>query len=427
MQIYCRSSIYRLKFFKMTLYNFKVNNWHNDIVDTFPRKPSKCDAVLKCEDGQVYLPRILLAISSIFWRDLLPDNDNLSDIVILIPDFKKETVQHILAFLKKGELTTDCCPRRIQEVIYFTQVLIPDIDIFSFEIEQIFNVESSNEETSGTESSEDNISNTFEGVEVGKTKEDRHACKFCLKFFVRKETLERHIKIIHMKTETCSCSICGKIFASKDGLKVHLKVHDEKNDVINRCPECQKVYTNSSDLDKHCKITGHQYQIKDSKKPYPSFELCNICHKWIGRKDHHMKKYHSSESRSFSCDSCDFTTNRSDTLYKHKKVSHNQYYRDFGAIKETLKSKDKFKCVDCGKKFTTDLELKDHVALQRCTDNNCSYCGKTFNVRHNLLQHVREVHEVNKQFECSLCTKLFNQKRNRDRHVKTCKELNVNK
>ena len=103
-------------------------------------------------------------------------------------------------------------------------------------------------------------------VEVGKTKEDRHACKFCLKFFVRKETLERHIKIIHMKTETCSCSICGKIFASKDGLKVHLKVHDEKNDVINRCPECQKVYTNSSDLDKHCKITGHQYQIKDNIK-----------------------------------------------------------------------------------------------------------------------------------------------------------------
>ena len=409
------------------MYNFKFENWHNDIIESLPRKPSKCDVVLKCEDGQVHLPSILLAISSTFWKDMLTDIDYQSVAVILIPDFKKDTVKDILEFLMTGELKTECCPRIVQKVINFTQVLVPDIDIFSFEIEQMLNiesVESSNEETSDTENDQNIMSNTFEGVEIGKTKEQRHACNICLKFFVRKDTLDRHIKIVHLKDETCSCTFCGRIFASKDGLKVHLKSHDEKKDVINECPKCHKVYAYPSDLDKHCKMSGHTYQIRDSKKTNPLFVLCEICHKWIGRKEHHMRKYHSDESRSFSCDYCPLTTNRRDTLYKHLRVVHKRYYRDFQAIKLTLNSKENLKCFDCGKKFSSVSETEEHIALEGCTDNKCPSCSKTFNVRYNLLQHIREVHEVQEQFECTYCKKLFNQKRNRDRHEKTCK-LNV--
>ena len=103
----------------MTLYNFKIKNWHNDIIESLPRKPSKCDAVLKCEDGQVHLPSILLAISSTFWKELLTDIDNPSVAVILIPDFKKDTVKDILEVLMKGELKTKCCPRYVQKAINF--------------------------------------------------------------------------------------------------------------------------------------------------------------------------------------------------------------------------------------------------------------------------------------------------------------------
>ena len=91
------------------MYNFKFENWHNDIIESLPRKPSKCDVVLKCEDGQVHLPSILLAISTTFWKDMLTDIDYQSVAVILIPDFKKDTVKDILEFLMTGELKTECC------------------------------------------------------------------------------------------------------------------------------------------------------------------------------------------------------------------------------------------------------------------------------------------------------------------------------
>ena len=448
-----------------TTWNFKHRRWEKCIIESFQWRPSKCDTVLKCEDGQVHLSRISLVVASGFWRELLSDHEIQSETktVILIPGFTKESVLEILEFLKKGELKTECCSKTVQRVINLTQVLIPDIDIFSFEIEEIDireKGEHSDEDTEDTvdfnqicktaehdhaskltkdearktveilddsENINDQIySTSFEGIEVGKTKERRHACRFCLKYFVRKSTLDRHIEIVHLKTKTCICTICDREFASNDGLKVHMKTHNESHPSNFKCPDCSKIYTNLSDLDRHCQINGHDYLIRDAKKSNPKFIKCKICHKWVGRMEYHMKKYHSDKSKTFSCDYCNFTTNRRDTLYKHERVSHDQHYRDFKAIQETLKTKTKLKCFDCSKIFETAGEIEKHIALGGCKENKCNDCGKTFNVRHNLLQHIREVHEVTETFECPFCNKIFNQKRGRDRHVKICKKNNMN-
>ena len=265
----------------MTKYNFINQKWKNDVIESFQWRPSKCDTVLKCADGQVYLSMISLVVASRFWRNVFSDLGIQTErTVILIPDFNKDTVLQILKFLKKGELTTECCPK----IIDFTKVLVPEIEIEKIKnsgtVEDSTNDEDNdndddndnnddndndddndnnddndadddnandegNENDDDNENDEDNenddnICNTFEDVEVGKTKEQRHACKFCLKFFVRKTTLERHIRNKHLKTEIYICPTCNKRLESKEGLKAHIKTHDENRGNF-VCKTCGKI------------------------------------------------------------------------------------------------------------------------------------------------------------------------------------------
>ena len=507
----------------MSIFNFKNLDLDEQIIESLQLsqgRPSKCDTVLKCEDGQIYLSKISLAIWSQFWKDLLKDTPNQSETVLLLPGFDKATSLEILKLLSTGEVITDCCPRSIQRIIYFVQVLIPDIDIFSFEIECKFKeeykiitsdeisdeesdvisdeednkisdeesdeisdeesdeisdaeinkipdegridsldeendktVEEENDKTldednykslddnnrKGTKKktdlkakdesksdSDDHYSNKFINVEIGKTKEKRHACKYCLKYFVRKETLERHIKNIHLNKEKIECTKCNRTFASKEGLQSHMKNHDQNKF---KCPQCGKAYKHKNHLSRHCYLNGHTFPSNNEVKPHPHSIKCHICNKWILDKEHHIKKYHSENSTTFLCDyeNCEFKTNRRDTLYKHERVKHDMHYRDFGAISDTLELKDDLKCIDCGKKFNTKKETEEHIALEGCEDLNCPKCGKFFNVRHNLLQHIREIHDLTEQYTCPFCEKSFNQKRNQVRHSKTCKKNEKNK
>ena len=262
------------------------------------------------------------------------------------------------------------------------------------------------------------------GVEVGKTYERRHGCKYCLKYFEGKQSLDRHIMNIHKNKEKLTCSQCGIKFLSKDGLKSHLKTHEENYSNEYKCLKCDKIYKHESDLFRHCRTTGHTVPSNDKTQPDKRFSKCEICQKWIMSKEHHFEKYHSEKAKSFSCkyENCGFITLRRDTLYKHERVQHDEHYRDFPAIHDTFKSKDKLQCFDCGKKFTTITETEEHIALEGCNNNICPQCDKNFTVRYNLLQHIREVHDQNDTFVCSHCNKSFKQKRSRDRHYRTCKE-----
>ena len=102
----------------MSLFNLKNLDFEDDIINCLlscQGKPSKCDAVLKCDDddGQIYLSRIALVIWSDFWKKLLSDIENGSETVILLPGFDKESVLEAIVFLRNGEITTDYCPRSV--------------------------------------------------------------------------------------------------------------------------------------------------------------------------------------------------------------------------------------------------------------------------------------------------------------------------
>ena len=51
----------------------------------------------------------------------------------------------------------------------------------------------------------------------------------------------------------------------------------------------------------------------------------------------------------------------------------------------------------------------------------CDLCGKTFGLKHDLVQHIKSIHEK-ESHKCERCLKTFNRKENLRRHQLTCKD-----
>lgn len=271
---------------------------------------------------------------------------------------------------------------------------------------------------------------TLESESPHEFETDEYTCKFCLKKFSRKDHCKTHIQIVHTKEKKLkkfNCAVCDKTFYSAENLRKHVLSHSEKE--IFSCPQCTKEFKSHSSLMRHIKAKDHIYP---SAKEYPEYKeitaphamnvQCDICHRIVGRLDHHKKTYHSKESRTFSCERCEFTTDRKDTLTKHERLKHKAVNRAFQNLDKNLDPNNpKWTCFDCKKTFTSMIEIEDHMLLKSCEDtNSCKVCGKKFTVRHNLLQHVRDVHENRQTFTCSHCDKSYSQKSSLTKHLKKC-------
>ena len=51
------------------------------------------------------------------------------------------------------------------------------------------------------------------------------------------------------------------------------------------------------------------------------------------------------------------------------------------------------------------------------TKNECRYCQKTFTITQSLKQHIRTVHEGQKDFICGQCSKSFTTSKNLKQHM----------
>ena len=261
---------------------------------------------------------------------------------------------------------------------------------------------------------------------------DKYTCKFCLKRFSRTDHCTNHIKLVHTKEkklETLNCNICDKTFYSEENLRRHILSHSEKE--VFSCPKCSKKYQSYSALISHIKAKGHTYpgeqeypEYKDMKAVgYSRSEKCEICHRMVGRLEHHMKEHHSEQSRTFSCSICEFMTDRKDSLTKHERLKHKLVNRAFKNLDKTLDiNNPSWTCFDCKKTLTSMKAIEDHMMLKYCQENSCKTCGKSFTLRYNLLQHVRDVHENPQTFECNHCSKSYAHKSSLTKHLKKCKK-----
>ena len=77
-----------------------------------------------------------------------------------------------------------------------------------------------------------------------------YLCVTCSKVFSTTSNLNRHIKTVHLKERSFNCPHCVKLFNLKQNLERHIKtVHlNERN---YKCPHCDKAFGQNSDLQSH--------------------------------------------------------------------------------------------------------------------------------------------------------------------------------
>ena len=164
-----------------------------------------------------------------------------------------------------------------------------------------------------------------------------HQCYICGKSYKWSENLNYHMDYTHLK-KTLQCPQCEKSFSTKQTVARHIKVvHEgipvEKNHI---CDKCSRSYSDNGKLMRHIK-TFHDkiYEFK-----------CEICPKEYAKKDqlkHHMESVH--EKVRMKCDICGKVTDRQ-SLKSHMKFVHEK--------------KQKWKCDICSKIFYKPGHLKNH-------------------------------------------------------------------
>lgn len=183
-------------------------------------------------------------------------------------------------------------------------------------------------------------------------------CKFCTDIFNSKEDHDRH-ENEHKESRKKICSFCGVIFKSKEGMQKHIarKHSDAKNF--------------------SCDLCGYRAALKRSVKE-------------------HMV-IHQSKRQMFTCDqpNCDYKSKFKCTIRNHKRKEHQ------------IGEQPTYEC-DCGETFDTYTRLYTHrKAKHEKVDYRCSECGKVFQLKISLENHVKSVHLNINNFTCDVCGKLF--------------------
>ena len=167
------------------------------------------------------------------------------------------------------------------------------------------------------------------------------------------------------------CSDCGKMFPSKKHLSDHIGVHDK---TVLKCEECGMEVIGRKKMHNHLKL----HILIDCKK-------CGTKMKANSITAHKTK----CEDITYNCATCPYVSNDKRSLKAHIIKCGKE---EVNIIHE---------CLECGKKFNMKKHLTQHLESHNITNKNktvyeCNLCNKTFARNGILKDHMHRIHETKK-------------------------------
>ena len=258
----------------------------------------------------------------------------------------------------------------------------------------------------------------------------KHSCTKCGRMFATRSQLEGHLPVHNVLTRARatkhSCRKCGKYFQFRYQLENHMPVHSEKGkDMAIHTRSSTPEHTESKrPKDTIPKLTktpksevtkSHAVKIKEEMIPP---RLTRASTPILGSKfeidtNKNVKPMNVKSENNTKDKTADLNHEVKSDLLNHKKTYNSE--PELGRSLSTRKTN----CKICGKSFEFKANLMQHLkAHSEIREYSCGRCGKYFSTQEMLNKHTQS--HKGEEIACASCKKKFAHGKSLKRHLIRC-------